>query len=210
MSAAEVLTLDHGHPADGACDTSPSLAGWPLAQTEARKRCPKCDQTKPLSEFGKDSNLKDGHKVYCRPCANAYQSMRRRERFAIDPEGERRKVGPSRKRHNRRAAQLRRRCATLKRELGCAACGRKRVILHFHHLDPADKLYDISAVCQMAVPRILAELNKCVVLCVSCHGLLHNDALHATAEQLLEGQARLRVLAPERVYFIERRRRPST
>ena len=32
------------------------------------KRCSKCKETKPLSEFHKDTSKKDGHRFYCKMC----------------------------------------------------------------------------------------------------------------------------------------------
>jgi hypothetical protein len=41
-------------------DTTPVLA---------EKRCSKCDQTKPLSEFHKDPRTRDGLRTWCKDCA---------------------------------------------------------------------------------------------------------------------------------------------
>jgi len=39
-----------------------------------KKRCPKCEEVKDLSEFGKDSSKKDGLKVHCKTCrSKAYK-----------------------------------------------------------------------------------------------------------------------------------------
>ena len=35
------------------------------------KTCPICKQTKPLTEFHKDSQKKDGLRLYCKKCRNA-------------------------------------------------------------------------------------------------------------------------------------------
>lgn len=32
------------------------------------KRCPKCQETKPVSEFGANATRQDGLSVYCRSC----------------------------------------------------------------------------------------------------------------------------------------------
>ena len=37
------------------------------------KRCPRCEQELPYSEFSKDNNQKDGHRSYCKTCYNEYQ-----------------------------------------------------------------------------------------------------------------------------------------
>src|SRR5437016_1885735 len=35
------------------------------------KRCPDCGELKPLEEFPRNKNLKDGRHTYCKPCHNA-------------------------------------------------------------------------------------------------------------------------------------------
>jgi hypothetical protein len=35
------------------------------------KRCPDCGETKPLDEFPRNRNCKDGRHPYCKPCHNA-------------------------------------------------------------------------------------------------------------------------------------------
>ena len=39
---------------------------------EAMKRCPACQTVKPVSEFGKDKNRRDGRYHTCRPCVRDY------------------------------------------------------------------------------------------------------------------------------------------
>ena len=45
--------------------------------------------------------------------------------------------------------------------------------LHFHHLDPNAKERCISDLVNCSRSRIIAEVNKCVVLCANCHLRLH-------------------------------------
>jgi hypothetical protein len=35
------------------------------------KRCPDCGETKPLEQFPRNKNSKDGRHTYCKPCHNA-------------------------------------------------------------------------------------------------------------------------------------------
>jgi transposase len=53
----------------------------------------------------------------------------------------------------------------------CAICGfaRSHAALHFHHIDPATKAFDIRAGGTRALGRIRAEAAKCVLLCANCH-----------------------------------------
>jgi hypothetical protein len=50
----------------------------------ATKRCPDCEQTKPLSAFHRNRANGDGHHTYCKPCANRRvkaSQEKRRERI---------------------------------------------------------------------------------------------------------------------------------
>ena len=41
------------------------------------KRCPKCGEVKPLTEFGKDKGTRDGHSPWCKVCtANRKKAYR--------------------------------------------------------------------------------------------------------------------------------------
>lgn len=48
-------------------------------------KCPKCKETKPLSEFHKSITLKRGHQYYCKPCQNGMSEARRQQRIANGP-----------------------------------------------------------------------------------------------------------------------------
>lgn len=48
-----------------------------MAEQIISKRCPKCKQTKPLSDFHKDKSRKDGHKGYCNICRAELQRQYR-------------------------------------------------------------------------------------------------------------------------------------
>ena len=57
------------------------------------KRCSRCGQTKPLFEFGKDANKKDGLKSWCKICDKEYYKKNRdkiiekfKQRFENNPE----------------------------------------------------------------------------------------------------------------------------
>jgi Helix-turn-helix domain len=70
--------------------------------------------------------------------------------------------------HRRRAKR------TLVDEAGgcCAVCGYDRHVaaLQFHHLDPAEKAFALSARgATISLARLRIEAGKCVVLCANCH-----------------------------------------
>jgi 5-methylcytosine-specific restriction endonuclease McrA len=54
----------------------------------------------------------------------------------------------------------------------CSACGYSgsRRALHFHHLDPAQKRFELNAKgVALALDTLRAEARKCVLLCSNCH-----------------------------------------
>lgn len=60
----------------------------------------------------------------------------------------------------------------------CVLCGYHKcpAALDFHHLSPLEKDYDISSrVTSWHV--LVGELNKCILVCATCHREIH-DGLH--------------------------------
>jgi transposase len=54
----------------------------------------------------------------------------------------------------------------------CCVCGYDRNVraLHFHHLDPSSKRLEINARgAGIALERLQAEVQKCVLVCANCH-----------------------------------------
>ena len=62
---------------------------------------------------------------------------------------------------------------TLVEEAGgaCRVCGYDRCItaLEFHHLEPADKQFNLSHRSARSMTSSRAEAQKCVLLCANCH-----------------------------------------
>jgi hypothetical protein len=80
-------------------------------------------------------------------------------------------------RHNRKKRAM---LVGLKQFKGCECCGWKPAnakLLHFHHTDPATKLFNISqSIHSKSWPQILAEVEKCQILCEPCH--IHLEGVH--------------------------------
>lgn len=54
----------------------------------------------------------------------------------------------------------------------CVLCGYARSVraLEFHHLDPAEKLFGLSAQgLARSIDTMRAEARKCILLCSNCH-----------------------------------------
>jgi cytochrome c553 len=41
--------------------------------------------------------------------------------------------------------------------------------LHFHHVDPSQKLFDVNPSKGKALAKYQAEARKCVLVCANCH-----------------------------------------
>jgi len=64
-----------------------------------------------------------------------------------------------------------------KQSLGCSSCSENHPsCLDFHHPDSTDKENSVSRMITngVAMYRIKAEVEKCVVLCSNCHRKLHS------------------------------------
>jgi hypothetical protein len=54
----------------------------------------------------------------------------------------------------------------------CQSCGydRCRANLHFHHVDPSQKKFDLTSGQGKSLERFREEARKCVLVCANCHG----------------------------------------
>ena len=63
-----------------------------------------------------------------------------------------------------------------KSNLKCLKCGENHIsCLEFHHKDPNEKEYNVSALKNRSHKKLLEEMKKCIVLCSNCHRKLHWD-----------------------------------
>jgi len=119
------------------------------------KRCPKCGETKPLDEFYRRTG-RNRISPYCKSCYSAYQAkilrekLRERKRKAVEYKGGK-----------------------------CERCEYDRCIaaLEFHHRDPEQKEFKFGRAhgpMDQLTPEIIAELDKCDLLCANCHREAHN------------------------------------
>ena len=84
----------------------------------------------------------------------------------------------------------------LVKQLGgeCLVCGYKKCVaaLHFHHLNPFEKKFNISDKTRID-KELREELKKCVILCGNCHaeyhaGLIDTELLVELADLVQEGE----------------------
>jgi len=82
--------------------------------------------------------------------------------------------------------------AILTEEAGgaCALCGYDRCAgaLHFHHLDPATKSFELAANgVARSLARARAEAAKCVLLCSNCHAEVESGTVTLSLTEALVG-----------------------
>lgn len=112
------------------------------------KKCSICKTVKPLSDFGKDKNRKDGHQYRCRVC----DWPARRDSVNRTKDDNARKIYEYLLNHP------------------CVDCGETDpIVLEFDH--QRDKLKGVGYLSARGHKwdRILAEIEKCEVRCANCH-----------------------------------------
>lgn len=113
------------------------------------KRCSVCGINKELTDFyARKRGSSIGKTSMCKVCHNALTLKRQRDRKkqAIEYKGGK-----------------------------CELCGYSKCqgALEFHHKDPAEKDFILSAGKLTSFNKIKPELDKCMLLCANCHREQH-------------------------------------
>ncbi len=120
------------------------------------KKCLRCKEEKPLSEFSKDKYNRDGFHSECKVC-NRKRTRSLRDKKVI---------------------------TALEYKGGkCCDCDKKlsfpenRGEYNFHHTDPSTKISKLNLMFKnkLSESRLKEELDKCVLLCQPCHIKRHKD-----------------------------------
>ena len=125
------------------------------------KFCSSCKLEKEDEDFSLNKSKKSGLSSECKPCHRIKRKAYYEANKAL--EKERTRLVKERKRKQ---------YAELKSKAVCAICGEKHpATLQFHHLDQTEKDFEISVAFRNGVglEKILAEIEKCVILCANCH-----------------------------------------
>jgi hypothetical protein len=79
----------------------------------------------------------------------------------------------------------------LKNEKGCKVCGGKDD-LEFHHRDKSTKIMNVSRMvtCLVKMDILLAEIEKCDILCSKCHDSIHIKERILIEEERIESEKR--------------------
>jgi len=142
-----------------------NFTGGSIEGIEGRK-CSICKRIFPesLEYFGKQSWNKIGLDTYCKECRrnkNLENYIKNKKQWHVT--------------QKKWAGLKRDKIIEVKQTLGgCKKCGEKRHwILDFHHIDPSQKLFQISQGEAKGWELINEEIKKCILLCKNCHGDFH-------------------------------------
>lgn len=138
------------------------------------KTCKKCQELKPLTEFHKKTKAKDGLNVNCKPCAIelaklSYRKLDLRQKYADYSKAT--------------GIETKAFIDELKVKIGCCFCREQNIVLpavclDFHHLDPTKKDLAVSRLVVLnSKKRLIAEIQKCVIVCSNCHRQIHAGLL---------------------------------
>ena len=126
------------------------------------KRCTKCGELKPASEYNKKKSRLD---CYCREC----NKIRQREWYSANRT---KKVAYSKARMKVIRKKVKVWIESIKQCRGCAVCDEGcAACLDFHH--PGEKEFSICQRRDVSLARVMSEVAKCILLCANCHRKLH-------------------------------------
>lgn len=131
------------------------------------KKCNKCNKTKPLEDFPKNSTKKDGRGYSCKSCHNQYTKNHYRQN--------KEQYLTKNSKTNERNKEFSRKLRALS---GCSICSEKRWwVLQYHH--KKDKEYNIAELVRRScsLQTLKKELKKCIIVCANCHLDIHHKPL---------------------------------
>jgi hypothetical protein len=128
------------------------------------KYCNKCDQIKPVVEFGTRAAAKDKLQSHCKQCMkSASEQWRQRNK--------QRKLS----KQKIRLIETLERWRAFKLAKGCLTCSETEPVCLEHHHTSDDKEINLSSAVTRgwSWERILSEAVKGVIVCSNCHKKIH-------------------------------------
>lgn len=124
------------------------------------RRCRRCGDDKPLSEFHR---WHDDYQWWCKPCRKAYAAAHYQRNKA-----------KRQAQNKRRQAEFMAWYIGLKAGKPCADCGSvfHPAAMHWDHLPNQPKIADLSFLARRGSrKRVLTEIAKCELVCANCHAI---------------------------------------
>lgn len=139
------------------------------------KKCGRCGEIKPLSEFTKNKSRKDGLSVYCKSCIKEIYPGYKKKYYEQHPDTFKNHYHDNKERELQHNKNYRKSRLELLWSLKtpCAKCGEERKCsIHFHHIEPNEKSISLSHG-SVGKKKIIEEVKKCICLCANCHEEFH-------------------------------------
>lgn len=132
------------------------------------KICTKCKQDKSFDDFTNDKRAKDGKHSQCKLCVSSAMKEYYRKKPEI-----------VKKQNWDLMMKIYGIVNEIKTKSGCKFCPEKEAVcLDFHHLNPKEKTDNISnLIRKKSLPKVLVEIEKCIIVCANCHRKLHEGIL---------------------------------
>ena len=140
------------------------------------KKCSRCGQLKPESEFHKNVASKDGLKSDCKECRkkishDAY--LQNKEKYLAGNKAWK-QMNPDYKKREYEHRKVRNRHFVDSLKTPCIKCGESRsYVIEFHHIDPLTKSFTLCQINSHGLKEFEEEAEKCVCLCSNCHKEFH-------------------------------------
>lgn len=125
-------------------------------------KCRTCGIDKRVEDYHRSRRKSRPVQWDCKPCKKEHD----RVRYTTDPR--------KKELNSRRKREFKDRLDEIKSRQGCKYCDEKDpCCLDFHHINQSLKVFEISRHGSMAWKSVVAEVEKCEVLCANCHRKLH-------------------------------------
>jgi ribosomal protein L30E len=114
---------------------------------EPMHKCYECGRMLPVSHFNFWNKKKNQYMNICKDCEKKRNTKKHEERKEI---------------------------LNALKTCGCCCCDENDInCLDFHHINPEEKEFNMSAAPNKTIDKILNEASKCVVVCSNCHRKIH-------------------------------------
>jgi hypothetical protein len=138
------------------------------------KKCNKCKQEKPLTEYYKSKQSKDGHQNSCKICGAKSAS----NHYKNNKEKKKKRTLITNKKLKQRNYTFIARYLSLFGE--CVDCGNKDIrVLEFDHKEQSNKVEGVKKLADnyASIPKIKNEIKKCEIRCCNCHRIRTQEQL---------------------------------
>ena len=134
-----------------------------LIDASGNKRCSKCREYKPFSEYHLDSSNKYNRAYNCRICVQENSRLHQQKNKKQIVAAVRLKL---KERKNWAVDYKGGKCKDCKKEF-------PNCVYDFHHLSSDMKEGNPSAFLRLSLENAKKELDKCILLCANCHRIRH-------------------------------------